>query len=160
MRNAASGRPAPRYAPTGGVVVNAEFWKTWGDGQAELAGYDLTYPRYGQLRKGVAVTIFVSETFSNQLRVKADEGKHPASDRFPVMKLNLVQDFQTGIYDYNNMTSVFTALAAVEQTAASHSSRQELAVRVAGDPAERLAAVLAMAAGLREARRSVEPATA
>jgi hypothetical protein len=98
---------------TGGLVINAEFWKTWGDGQAELAGYDLTYPRYGQLRKGVAVTIFVSETFSNQLRVKADEGKHPASDQFPVMKLNLIQDFQTGIYDYNNMTSTFAALAAV-----------------------------------------------
>ncbi|MEO8131214.1 MAG: hypothetical protein ABJF23_28980 [Bryobacteraceae bacterium] len=95
------------------VVVDAEFWKIWGDGQAELAGYDLTYPRYGQLRMGVAVTIFVSETFSNQLRVKADEGKHPASDQYPVMKLNLIQDFQTGIYDYNNMTSTFAALAAV-----------------------------------------------
>src|SRR5260221_12341644 len=81
------------------LVVDGEFWKTWGDGQAELAGYDLAYPRYGQLRNGVAVTIFVSETFSNQLRVKADEGKHPVSDQYPVMKLNLIQDFQTGIYD-------------------------------------------------------------
>jgi hypothetical protein len=98
--------------------LDASFWKTWGDGQAELAGYDLTYPRYGQLRKGVAVTIFVSETFSNQLRVKADEGKHPPADQFPVMKLNLVEDFQTGIYDYNNMTSSFVALAAANGRAA------------------------------------------
>jgi transcription-repair coupling factor (superfamily II helicase) len=37
---------------------------------------------------------------------------------------------------------------------------QTAAVRVAGDPAERLAAVLALAAGLREARRSVEQAAA
>ena len=37
---------------------------------------------------------------------------------------------------------------------------QTAAVRVAGDPEERLAAVLAMAAGLREARRSVETAAA
>ncbi|HEX5527631.1 MAG TPA: transcription-repair coupling factor [Solirubrobacterales bacterium] len=37
---------------------------------------------------------------------------------------------------------------------------QTAAIRVAGDPEERLAAVLAMAAGLREARRAVEPATA
>lgn len=103
---------AAKSAP-GGVTIDAAFWKTWGDGQAELAGYDLTYPRYGQLRKGVAVTIFVTETFSNQLRVKADEGKHPPSDQFPVMKLNLIQDFQTGIYDYNNMTSTFVALAPV-----------------------------------------------
>lgn len=97
----------------GGVTIDDAFWKTWGDGQAELSGYDLTYPRYGQLRKGVAVTIFVSETFSNQLRVKADDGKHPPADQYPVMKLNLIQDFQTGIYDYNNMTSTFAALTAV-----------------------------------------------
>jgi transcription-repair coupling factor (superfamily II helicase) len=37
---------------------------------------------------------------------------------------------------------------------------QTAAVRVAGEPEERLAAVLAMAAGLREARRTLEPATA
>ncbi|HVD37965.1 MAG TPA: DEAD/DEAH box helicase, partial [Solirubrobacterales bacterium] len=37
---------------------------------------------------------------------------------------------------------------------------QTAALRVAGDPDERLAAVLAMAAGLREARRASEPAAA
>jgi transcription-repair coupling factor (superfamily II helicase) len=37
---------------------------------------------------------------------------------------------------------------------------QTAAIRVAGDPDERLAAVLAMAAGLREARRATEPAAA
>ncbi|MGN6275153.1 MAG: transcription-repair coupling factor [Solirubrobacterales bacterium] len=37
---------------------------------------------------------------------------------------------------------------------------QTAAIRVAGDPEERLAAVLAMAAGLREARRAGEPAAA
>ena len=78
-------------------------------------GYDLVFPRYGQPRHGVAVTIFVTETFSNTLRVKADPGKHPSSDRFPVMKLNLVEDFQTGIYDYNLMTSTFVALAPVNE---------------------------------------------
>jgi len=105
--------PLCNIAAPGGVTIDAAFWKIWGDGQAELTGYDLTYPRYGQLRKGVAVTIFVSETFSNQLRVKADDGKHPASDQYPVMKLNLIQDFQTGIYDYNSMTSTFASLAPV-----------------------------------------------
>lgn len=92
---------------------DSAFWSHWGDGKAELAGYDLTYPRYNELRSGVAVTIFVTETFSNSLRVKADPGEHPASDEFPVMKLNLIQDFQTGIYDYNNMLSSFVALAPV-----------------------------------------------
>jgi transcription-repair coupling factor (superfamily II helicase) len=37
---------------------------------------------------------------------------------------------------------------------------QTAAIRVAGDPDERLAAVLAMATGLREARRAAEPAAA
>lgn len=83
------------------------FWKQWGDGQAEMAGYDLTMPRYGQPRAGTAVTIFVTEPFSKSLRVKADPGKHPASDETPVMKLNLVRDFPTGVYDYNEMLSAF-----------------------------------------------------
>ena len=27
-----------------------DFWKHWGDGQAELSGYRLTQPRYGAAR--------------------------------------------------------------------------------------------------------------
>lgn len=99
------------------------FWSTWGDGQSELAGYDLTIPRYNQPRRGVAVTIFVTETFSNSARVKADPGKHAASDEFPVMKLNLVKDYQTGVYDYNEMTSSFVALQPVNGRAAGSPSK-------------------------------------
>ncbi|MCU1280869.1 MAG: hypothetical protein JWM53_4415 [bacterium] len=84
-----------------------DFWKTWGDGKAELDGYALVEPRYGQPREGTAVAIFVTEDFSDTLRVKADPGKHAKSDVVPVIKLNLVRDFQTGIYDYNTMTSTF-----------------------------------------------------
>ena len=87
------------------------FWSHWGDGKAELCGYELSIPRYGQLRSGTAVAIFVTEDFSEQLRVKADPGKHDASRVYPVLKLNLVEDFPTGIYDYNLMTSAFVALA-------------------------------------------------
>ena len=94
--------PAARFAD--------EFWSHWGDGRAELASYDLSFERYGQERSGTAVAIFVTETFSHSLRVKADPGNHPESDTYPVMKLNLVQDFPTGIYDYNLMTSTFVAL--------------------------------------------------
>lgn len=92
-------------------VFGDAFWKHWGDGRAELCSYDLTFPRYGELRHGTAVTIFVTETFSLEDRVKADPGKHPDVDEVPVMKLNLVQDFATGIYDYNLMTSAFVQLA-------------------------------------------------
>lgn len=92
---------------------DAAFWSHWSDGKAELAGYDLAYPRYGERRSGVAATIFVTEPFSNSMRVKADPGKHPGPDVFPVMKLNLIKDFQTGIYDYNTMLSAFIALEPV-----------------------------------------------
>lgn len=105
--------PAQSKAATRPSVYDAAFWRTWGDGQAELAAYDLTYPRYREQRRGVAVAIYVTETFSNTARVKSDRGNHPPSDEFPVMKLNLVRDFQTGVYDYNLMTSVFLALAPV-----------------------------------------------
>jgi len=100
-------KPSPEAVP----VFDRAFWKHWGDGLGELSAYELTQPRYGDPRRGTAVTIFVTEPFSNTARVKADPGKHPPSDEFPVMKLNLVEDFQTGVYDYNLMTSTFVALA-------------------------------------------------
>ncbi len=83
----------------------AAFAGHWRDGHAELAGYALKYPRYGAVREGTAVTIFVTEPFSDRLRVKADPGHDGPS--YEVVKLNLVQDFPTGVYDYNMMTSVF-----------------------------------------------------
>jgi hypothetical protein len=87
------------------------FWKAWGDGNAELSTYDLTYARYGEPRQGLAVAIFVTETFAVDPRVKSEDPRRAAADTFPVLKLNLVQDFATGIYDYNVMTSAFVALA-------------------------------------------------
>jgi hypothetical protein len=74
-------------------AYDAAFWKTWGDGQAELTSYELTYPRYGAPRRGTAVAITVAETFANSARVKSDPGVRPKNDEFPVMKLNLVEDF-------------------------------------------------------------------
>jgi len=87
----------------------------WSDGAAELNGYELVQPRYGEARKGTAVLIYVKEDFSESARVKADPGRHPASDVFDVMKLNAVRDFQTGVYDYNMMTSVFATFASRHQ---------------------------------------------
>lgn len=82
----------------------------WHDGHAEVDGYALHQPRYGEMRRGRAVMVFVKEDFSDAARVKADPGKHPPSDVFPVLKLNLNKRFQTGIYDYNLMTSAFVRL--------------------------------------------------
>ena len=84
-----------------------DFWKHWGDGRAEVNGYRLAQPRYGVARSGTAVLIFVTEDFSDRLRVKADPGRHPREDTYPVLKLNAVRDFRTGVYDYHVMTSTF-----------------------------------------------------
>lgn len=113
---------APRY--------DARFWETWGDGFAELSTYQLTIPRYGMPRQGESVMIFVSETFSERQRVKADPGRNPKSDEFPVMKLNWQKNFQTGIYDYSEMLSSFLGLADMAgrpagQLAKASFSRQE-----------------------------------
>lgn len=91
-------------------VPSRAFWDHWSDGQAELNAYRLVQPRYGELRTGEAVLIYVTETFTESQRVKSDGG-HP--DEFPVFKLNEARDFQTGIYDYHAMTSVFSRLDGV-----------------------------------------------
>jgi hypothetical protein len=86
---------------------DAEFDAHWHDGKAELDGYRLTVSRYGQERRGTCVLVYVTEPFSETKRVKVDDPKHNASDTFNALKLNIVRDFQTGIYDYNTMVSVF-----------------------------------------------------
>ncbi|MEO1236180.1 MAG: hypothetical protein AAFX76_05260, partial [Planctomycetota bacterium] len=86
----------PDYGPA--------FNQTWRDGNAELAAYALTYPRYGQVRTGTAAMVTVTEPFNPELRVKSDAG---GPGTYGVLKLNLAEDFQTGLYDYNLMTSVF-----------------------------------------------------
>lgn len=104
----------PVLAQQADARFGSMFWEHWGDGKAELAGYALTFPRYGQPRSGTAVAIFVAEPFNNPARVKSNTPHQPGSrDVFPAMKLNLAQDFPTGVYDYNLMTSVFVALEPV-----------------------------------------------
>ncbi|MEM9753683.1 MAG: hypothetical protein AAF916_09905 [Planctomycetota bacterium] len=80
------------------------FGEVWYDGRAELASYELVYPRYGEMRKGTAVAVTVTEPFRWSPRVKADRVD---DETFNVVKLNLSEDFPTGVYDYNVMTSVF-----------------------------------------------------
>ncbi|HEX7078263.1 MAG TPA: hypothetical protein VF363_07575 [Candidatus Eisenbacteria bacterium] len=87
------------------------FESQWQDGKAELDGYRYEVTRYGERRSGRCVMIFVTEPFSESLRVKVDDpSKHPG-DVFEALKLNFVRQFQTGIYDYNTMVSVFTRSA-------------------------------------------------
>ncbi len=95
--------PAAQSAPPD---YGPAFDQAWHDGKAELASYDLTYTRYGQTRTGTAATVIVTEPFSDAARVKSDRG---GPGTFSALKFNLAEDFPTGVYDYNLMTSVFVA---------------------------------------------------
>jgi hypothetical protein len=83
------------------------FWNVWGDGKAELSGYAITTSRYGAPREGRVVLIYVTEPMDRRTWVKDDAGDVPAQDRVNVLKLNVALKFQTGIYPYSVMTSVF-----------------------------------------------------
>ena len=52
--------------------------------------------------------ITVTEPFSASKHVKVDDPSKNPADTFEALKLNLVRSFQTGIYDYHTMISLFT----------------------------------------------------
>ena len=86
------------------------FERLWYDGQAELSGYRWRGARYGELRTGEAVAIFVTEPMGAQEHVKVDRPDDYRGDVLTVLKLNLVRDFQTGIYDYDTMSSTWVGV--------------------------------------------------
>ncbi len=91
---------------------SAAFWKFWGDGNAEVDSYKTTQSRYGELREGYSVLVFVTEEISRTSRIKVESDAIPKDDRIPVLKLNRVLKFPTGIYDYSMLTSTFDAIGA------------------------------------------------
>jgi len=85
-----------------------EFNDYWYQGNAEITSYDLKQARYGEIHSGSAVLIFVTEDFSNKKQVKLDNPKKYSDDAVSVLKLNANRNFNTGIYDYSIMQSIFT----------------------------------------------------
>jgi len=103
-----AGFAAPAGAPPARVPSREPtFESQWQDGKAELAGYRYQVTRYGERRTGTAVLVTVTEPFRESTRVKADDPRVNPGDVFEALKVNLVRDFQTGIYDYNTMVSAF-----------------------------------------------------
>ncbi len=84
--------------------VSEAFKKYWYAGDAEITSYKLEQARYGEMREGNAVLIFVTEPFLKNKQVKAD-GKNP--DNIAVLKLNSTKNYLTGIYPYSIMSSSF-----------------------------------------------------
>jgi hypothetical protein len=85
-----------------------EFGDYWYQGKAEITSYELSQARYGESHPGHAVLIFVTEDFSATKQVKLDRPDKNPDDAVKVLKLNAVRKFNTGIYPYSMMSSVFT----------------------------------------------------
>lgn len=86
------------------VPLTSEFKKYWYSGVAELNSYELKKARYGEIRDGEAVLIYVTEPFNTEAQVKSDKGGDGTTS---VMKLNRVSKFFTGVYPYSIMSSIF-----------------------------------------------------
>jgi hypothetical protein len=85
-----------------------EFKAYWFASEAEITSYTLEQGRYGEIREGSAVLVFVTEPFLKEEQVKADQS---SPTNIPVLKLNATKNFHTGIYPYSIMQSVFYPLA-------------------------------------------------
>lgn len=101
---------------------NPRFNDYWYNGKAEITSYRLTQSRYGEIYKGTAVNIFVTENFLPDKQVKAD---YQNENNIPVLKLNSTKKFITGIYPYSLMASTFTPIKINDQAIKISFSSQE-----------------------------------
>lgn len=90
------------------TTSNNNFNDYWYSGKAEIASYDLEQSRYGEIHQGHAVLIFVTEDFSKSKQVKMDYPQRSLKDKVGILKLNFTKKFNTGIYPYSMMQSIFT----------------------------------------------------
>ncbi len=116
---------APTAPPPDARAAGDRFGRYWYQGKAELTRYELNQARYGEMHKGEAVLIFVTEPFLPDKQVKLERGD--PSKGVTVLKLNSVRKFFTGIYPYSLMTSTFTpvSFAATGRALKVSSSSQE-----------------------------------
>lgn len=85
---------------------NKSFDDYWYQSKAEVSTYYLEQARYGELREGEAVLIFVTEDFLINSQVKKETAVD--EEHTSVLKLNFLRKFPTGVYDYSMMTSTFS----------------------------------------------------
>lgn len=94
----------------------------WYNNEAEITSYQLIQARYGELREGNAVLVFVTEPFSIKSNTKAD---NPTQEDVSVLKLNYTKKFNTGIYPYSMMNSTFFPFKNGKHSLKVSSSSQE-----------------------------------
>lgn len=102
------------------------FKQKWYAGKAELNSYELQQARYGEIRQGEAVIIFVAEDFSPDKLVKVDDPSE-SKNKVSVLKMNMAKTFHTGIYPYSMMLSVFKPISkdGLEKSLKATCSSQE-----------------------------------
>lgn len=96
-----------------------DFNSYWMQGKAEITSYKLSQARYGELREGTVVNVFVTEPWNEEAQVKSDRGGDAL-----VLKLNSTKNFNTGIYPYSMMTSVFSDVATSKGEKVTCSSQE------------------------------------
>ena len=102
--------------------LSAEFKTYWYAGDAEITSYELQQARYGEIREGKAVLIYVTEDFLADKQVKADRY---SKENIGVLKLNATKKFNTGIYPYSIMSSTFYPVSNNRHALKVSSSMQE-----------------------------------
>jgi len=104
------------------TVLSKEFNDYWYNGEAEITSFKLKQARYGEMRDGTAVLVFVTEDFLPEIQVKAD---NYSDKNTPVLKLNATKNFNTGIYPYSVMQSTFYPVSNNKHAIKISSSMQE-----------------------------------
>ena len=110
------------------IVEDAEkdslFNAYWYADKAEIKTYNLTQARYGEFHQGKATVIFVAQPFSKKKGVKPNSYKN-TKDHIPVLKMNLLKKFGTGIYPYSMMLSTFTPIKEEQGLVKASATGQE-----------------------------------
>jgi hypothetical protein len=102
--------------------LSQEFKSYWYSGEAEITSFKLEQVRYGEIRDGKAVLVYVTEDFLPKKQVKAEK-QNPSN--IPVLKLNATKKFKTGIYPYSIMQSTFYPVSNNKHAIKVSSSIQE-----------------------------------
>ena len=102
--------------------LSEDFKNYWYNGTAEITSYELNQGRYGEIRKGSAILIYVTEDFLPDAQVKADQ---QSERNIPILKLNATKNFNTGIYPYSIMESTFYPVGNHQHAIKVASSMQE-----------------------------------
>lgn len=106
------GCPAQPASTVTGTKVFEDYWY---QGKAEISTYDVAQHRYDSVHEGQAIMIFVTEDIHRKHHVKLDDPVRFQKEAIKVLKLNLLNEFVTGIYKYSLMTSVFTPVNKKEE---------------------------------------------